>query len=41
MRQDTSKIEWDWDQIMEGKNLEETWDTFEGILNYTMKTYTR
>ena len=30
MRQEMAKIEWD--QIMEGKNLEETWKTFEGIM---------
>ena len=29
MRQERENIKWD--QIMEGKNLEETWETFEGI----------
>ena len=37
MRQDIGKTEWD--QIMEGKNLEETWETFEGIMKDAMKKY--
>ena len=32
-----AKIEWD--QIMEGKNLEETWQTFEGIMKDAVKKY--
>ena len=32
-----AKIEWD--QIMEGKNLEETWETFEGMMKDVVKKY--
>ena len=28
-----------WDQIMEGKNLEETWETFEGMMKDVVKKY--
>ena len=32
-----AKIEWD--QIMEGENLEETWETFKGIMKDAVKKY--
>ena len=37
MRQYMAKIEWH--QLIEGKNLQETWETFEGIINDTGKKY--
>ena len=37
MRQEMAKIEWG--QIMEGKNLEETWETFEGMMKDVVKKY--